>query len=373
MNIMILIRRFDFGGAENYVRELANALCENGHSVFVLSTGGRQRPLLSPRVTFISIRFSKILLPFNLVSLFFLTGKYHIDVIHANQRSAILAGSLLARLAGIPLVVTIHSTTPLELRSGMTRRAPARIIYINRHTMERSRWYSTLEYKCRFIPNGIQIQAYSPPPEEKRVLYCSRIDTPHAGLLRILIEHVIPSLKAKFSDITLEIIGDGPMSKEVGHSAEAVNRLLGAGTVILRGFRERFVTEGFLVLGVGRVALEALGCGIPVISVNECRCGSRVSRDTFMTLQNTNFVDVTAQKPDAKRLIDEITEILVHYPSALADSRYLRKKVSAELSLPAMVQKIEQVYREAIRETSRAKLKQNRFPPLRYGMKEAGL
>ena len=350
MNICFIIRRFDFGGAENYVREHANSFAENGNTVYVFSRKGRQQRLLSPKVKFCRLHLSKWLLPINLLHLIILSKRYKIDVIHAQQASAIRAGSWLGKVTGIPVIVTIHSTTPLELNSEFTRSLPARIIYISRFTMERSDWFSTLRPKCRYIPNGIVPRDYQTPPSSARLVYCSRLDKQHAKFLKLMITEVLPQLKVNIPHLTLEIHGDGGWHNRIEMWAKQINSSLGSTIVTLAGFQEQFTTNGFLVIGVGRVALEALSTGVPVLAVNAHRCGPRISSENYVILSQNNFVDVSAPKPNAEIIIEAITKIYMNYREIVADSLCLREKINSDFYLENLVHKLQYEYQESVNE-----------------------
>ncbi len=350
MTIAIFIRRFDFGGAENYTRELANALAQNGHNVFVFAPQGRQRRLLSPNVKFRALFFTKWLLPFNVIYLLVQLKALNVEIIHAQQPSAIRVGSVISAITGIPLIVTIHSTTPLELASEFTRNTPARIIYVSRFTMERSDWFSTLRPKCRYIPNGIIPRDDAKPKENGRLVYCSRIDKSHANLLKLLINDVMPQLKLKIPNITLEIIGDGDWFRRVATWVQSVNNSLGATTIQLNGFSDQFLSNGALVIGVGRVALEALSSGIPVLAVNATRCGPRISSANYDTLSRNNFVDVTAPKPNAETIIGLIVEAFTNYQNIIADSQCVRERANIDFCLSTIVDQIQNEYQNVVDE-----------------------
>jgi glycosyltransferase involved in cell wall biosynthesis len=348
---MILIRRFDFGGSENHVRELANSLYSMGNKVLVVSEKGRQRQLLALEVRYRWAFLSKWLLPINLIYLLILAKQFKAEVIHAHQSSAILTSALLCKMLGIPLVVTVHATTGLELRSKFTRETPSRIIYVNRHTMERSDWYASLRSKCRYIPNGIQRHGNLAEGNGRRLVYCSRLDKTHGRLLKLPIEEVMPSLKVQFPNLVFEIVGDGSMVRQIETWAEKADNLLGAGSIVLTGYKEKFIDgthEGCLVIGVGRVALEALSWGAPVLAVNGQRLGPRISSANYETLRQTNFVDVTARKPSITSLVESISEVYNHYDAAVEESRLLQERVKHDFALSTMVEKILQVYAETI-------------------------
>lgn len=351
MNILILIRRFDFGGSENHVRELANELAEQGQSVFVVGKSGRQRKLLGPRVKFYSALLSKWILPINLFYLIVLAKRHRIDVIHAHQPSAILAGSILGRLLGIPVIATVHTTTGAELRTEFVRKTPSRIIYVSRHSMERSDWYSSLQPKCRYIPNGIVPHQYLSKGGAPRLVYCSRLDKNHGSLLNLLVEEVLPILKVAFPQLVIEVVGDGCMHASVETWAKKTNEVLGDGTMVVSGFKEFFSAnsnDGFVVVGVGRVALEALSFGIPVLAINNKRHGPLVSTANYSVLSKTNFVDVTAPKPTKLMLVDAITDVLRNYRDVVADSHKLWERVNVDFSIHTLAEQIQVEYRGAI-------------------------
>jgi len=322
-----------------------------GNKVLIVSEKGRQRQLLAPEVRYRWAFLSKWLLPINLIYLLVLAKQFKAEVIHAHQSSAILTGAMLCKMLGIPLVVTVHATTGLELRSQFTRETPSRIIYVNRHTMERSAWYASLQPKCRFIPNGIQTQDNLVEGKGRRLVYCSRLDKTHGRLLKLLINEVMPSLKAQFPNLVFEIVGDGSMVRQIETWAEKANNLLGLGSIVLTGYKEKFIAgtyKGCLVIGVGRVALEALSWGAPVLAVNGQRLGPRISSANYETLRQTNFVDVTAQKPSTASLVESISEVYGHYNAAVEESHLLQERVRHDFALSTMVEKIMQVYAEAV-------------------------
>ena len=214
--------------------------------------------------------------------------------------------------------------------------------------MEHSDWYERIKARCRYIPNGILLSQAVPAGESKRLVYCSRIDRSHAGFLQLLIRKVMPPLRNIFPGMQLEIIGEGPMADHVTKWVEQINLELGEGTVVMSGFRERCMAGGFLVLGVGRVALEALNRGIPVLSVNRERCGPLISSSNYAILSQTNFVDVTAPAATAELLVRSISAVRGQYPAIIADTRKIREKVQTEFAVPRITNLIVRQYREAL-------------------------
>jgi len=352
MRILILIRRFDFGGSENHVRDLANGLAERGHCVVVMGGRGRQGMLLHPGVRFYGVNLSKLFLPFSLLYVGLFCRLHGFDVIHAHQPSAIRIACILGKLACVPVIATIHSTTGKELKSGFTRKTPKRLVYVSRQIMECSDRHYNLNGKCRFIPNGVRLSPILMPGRRRRIVYCSRLDKIHGILLKLLIESILPRLKNVYADLEFEIIGDGIKIREIEALASKINDSLGEGAVIVSGYKESLcsLAEGGVVIGVGRVAMEALSMGVPVIAVNSLRQGPLVSSENYEHLRQTNFVDINAFPPTEESLFDLISQVLVDYDAVFNRSINLRDNVNTDFSMNAVLERTLFEYREVIRE-----------------------
>ena len=66
-----------------------------------------------------------------------------------------------------------------------------------------------------------------------------------------------------------------------------------------------------LVIGAGRVAIEALGAGRPVLALGEANYAGLVSEDTFAAAAASNFGDISAV----------LAPSVVDFTTILADAR----------------------------------------------------
>ena len=67
MNILIVVKRFDYGGSQNHACDLANSLSERNHNVYLVGTRGRQEERLSPKVNYRRLNFDKFFILYNII------------------------------------------------------------------------------------------------------------------------------------------------------------------------------------------------------------------------------------------------------------------------------------------------------------------
>ncbi len=90
-------------GSQVLVRQLASGLRERGHEVRLVTYGDRPNGPPGPRL-------SRLALDVRLVARLWRTVRRHaIDVVHAHNYEAAIAGLIVARASGRPLVYHGHS------------------------------------------------------------------------------------------------------------------------------------------------------------------------------------------------------------------------------------------------------------------------
>jgi len=272
MRILHLIKNFDFGGAENHVRELANPQEELGHNVFIIARKGRQESWVNKGVRFISLPLKDSLIPVLIPVICYLGLKNRIQVIHAHQRLPIFLACIIGKITGVPVVVTIHGRTRYDLRSRISRKYCTKIIFVSRHVLQVSARYEEIKHKSIIIPNWAAISNNQSDKDPYSISYISRVDKNHANLILLMIQKVIFPLVSEFPGITINIIGDGGFLPVIREEAKRLNTRVKREACIVYAFApdvKRIIHRSELILGVGRVALEALACGVPVLSINQ--------------------------------------------------------------------------------------------------------
>ncbi len=152
-----------------------------------------------------------------------------------------------------------------------------------------------------------------------KVTWIGRLTGPKGEIAYRIITEVAPHFPA----ITFTIVG-GPLSERFSIAA--------GDNVLLSDFIEdvnQQFQESDLVIGAGRVALEAMAFGLPVIAVGEACYIGAIDDETIDEAKATNFGDCADQQDwQALRLIDDITRLvsgeklpLEKYTDYLADYR----------------------------------------------------
>lgn len=342
-----MIKRFDFGGAENHVCDLANELSGNGNDVTLIAPSGRQRNRLSPKVNIISLKLKSLLVLFQVLYIISLVRRNRIQVIHAHQNLAVYAASLAGWLTGVPVVATVHGRTRYDLKTLFTRSRPEKLIFVSRRVQEASPDYDKIKAKSVFIPNGISRFEDDIAPIPYRLCYISRIDNKHARLLEIIMLDVLVPLSKRYPDISLMIAGDGKRLNDIIMLADKINRESGRVLCYVAGYQDdlsQLTARSSLVLGAGRVATAGLLCGSPVLSVNINRLGGMVSTSNYHYLKENNFLDIKARPPDPETLRSMVEAFFENENFWKREAVKLKNQVTDDFELSAMVKQVEQVY-----------------------------
>lgn len=104
-----------------------------------------------------------------------------------------------------------------------------------------------------------------------------------------------------------------------------------------------------MVMGVGRVALEAIGCGVPVLSVNQKRLGNFISTENYPVYKKNNFVAVENHPPDENRLIDLLGDFFADLRFWQLESKILQEYANNDLNRLKISASIGTLYDETIK------------------------
>ena len=349
MRILQLIKNFDFGGAENYVCDLANALDEHGNNVYIIAGKGRQVSRLRKRVRFIPLRLNDSLILFQVIIICYVSLKNRIQVIHAHQRLPILMACIVGKITGIPVVVTVHGRTRYDLKSWISRRFSQKTIFVSSRVFEVSAKYEEIKHKSVVIPNWFSVPENRSEEKPYMISYISRIDKKHSSVILMMIQKVMYTLSSEFPMITFEIIGEGGFSSEIKEEATRLNNYLKRDACIVHGFKpdvRKVIQSSGLVMGVGRVALEAIACGIPVLSINQKRMGSIISTENYQVYKNCNFVAVKSAPPDYNRLSMCLRDFFNNPDYWHKESSLLQKMVNEDFNREKITKTISDIYVE---------------------------
>lgn len=347
MRILQLVSRFDFGGAENHVRELCSELVANNHEVILITRKGRQKELLDKRVIFIQLPlFVRNLILTQAAIIVYLLLRYKIDVIHAHQRLPVISACMAGFIARVPVVATVHGRVRHDLRSAIARKQTSRIIFVSNQVLTISRYYETLKHKSVVIPNGIPIPKAPATVLPFTIGYYSRIDTRHFEVIKYLVS-AVEQLKDEFPEIKLLLVGDGNKVENLKRLIDETNKKLNAEVIRFKGFIEKLddcIELPELVVGVGRTAIEALTRGASVISVNFKRMGDIITMGNYGDYAKNNFVNIAGTQPTPQRILNQIKLYFEKRDTYRAETHVLAQKVKEEFCISNTTEKVIEIY-----------------------------
>ncbi len=187
------------------------------------------------------------------------------DVVHNNSGHHLPVA--MARATPVPMVTTLHTPPTPWLESALALGPPptaSAFVAVSRHTA--AAW-SHLVPGIRVIPNGIDMDTWTPGPGGRDLVWCGRIvpekaphlaiDAARAAGMRLRLAGPVHDPAYWLAEIAPRL---GPDARWVGHLAGAALRsLVGASAAML-------ITPEWDE-PYGLVALESLACGTPVAAV----------------------------------------------------------------------------------------------------------
>ena len=156
---------------------------------------------------------------------------------------------------------------------------------------------------------------------------------------------------SQFPALKFNIVGDGDHLEEIRSQADSINRQIGRTAVIIHGYMQDvsdIIKKSGLVLGVGRVAIETLACGVPVLSVNQKYFGGLVSRENYSFFRKNNFVAYGLESPDENKLTTELKDYFSNIEHWQEEAAFLQKQIDEDFNIFKITSSITELYNELV-------------------------
>jgi glycosyltransferase involved in cell wall biosynthesis len=305
-----------------------------------------------------------LLTPRGWARLYAMLVKESIDIVHAHMPRASVPGSLLARLARVPVVVSHEHGSALEgkrLRTFLDREVVARLSTVmiavsewdRRNLIEQERIPADL---IRVLANGIapaDVVAHG-TPTLARVADTHLIGAvgrlyPEKGYAYLI--EAVAMLRDSGYNVRCVILGDGPQAGELRELIERTGvgeqvQLLGRRDDVEQVVRELDVAVLCSIReGSPLAMLEYMAAGAPIVA-------SAVGGVPELVQDGVHGVLVTPADPRA--LHDGIAKLLDDRSLAGRLGAAARARCAAEFDLDALVRQIELLYDELLAEHGRA-------------------
>ncbi len=362
LDVLQVITTIDVGGAETHLLSLCRGLVGDGHRVHVVYLKGAGT--LHPAFAQLGIRPEKMALerpaqlPACVFRLYRHLRRHRYSLVHTHLLKANFAGSIASRMAGNPRVLASkHNDEPQLLQPLIARlhryssKLDRGVICISRHVLEHTVRHGGVDpRKCHVVHYGVEEAAAAADEGSLRaelglgastpVIACVARLVPRKGHVHLLaaMEKIVDERR----DAHLGIVGDGPertdrerRCRERGLEAHVhflgerldVPRLLGQIDVFVLASEAE---------GLGRVILEAMAAGKPVVA-------SRVGGIPEMVVDGETGFLVTPG--DSRELAERILAILADRERAAEFGRAGRRRVEQRFSMRSMMDQTLAIYR----------------------------
>lgn len=295
MKILFVLSQIEVTGAETYALSLASALRERGHEVVLVSDRLRNTdgfkfysvPLHGRNTSYLG-RY------LNVLAIRRILREEKIDLIHSHSRAANLVCEFAKK--NIPMVGSVHGRWRVHFAAKFLPCLGERTIAICPY-LERYLWdeVGIPAQQVRMIPNGINTDDFVPSQSREplnEILMVARFSGQKGNTIRFLLKNVFPQVLRKnpFCGVTL-VSSRSPADEQ---TIAALNQSLGREAVRLvewSGSLVPFYHRALVVVGAGRVAMEAMACGRPVVTIGESSAPGLLEPENFDKAFDDNFGD----------------------------------------------------------------------------------
>lgn len=352
MNILMALSQLEVTGAEVYATTVGDELTRRGHHVVYVSD-----TLTKPHVgPYFPLRFNKRNLLrriWHVSYLIYLIKKHRIQLVHAHSRASGWSCHLACSLTGTPMVTTVHGRQPVHATSkrfhAMGDLALPVCEAIRDHLINDLKVALNRLVVSR---NGIPTQdfAWCPAPTHARpvVSIIGRLTGPKGDLCHQLLTECIDT-----NAYDVRVITGSSMTERFEQLRGHVSFLGYSANV------RQVMAESDLVIGAGRVAIEALLCGRPTLAIGEATCVGLVDEENLEAAMASNFGDIGP----ARLAIDFST--IGHWVAQGVRQRHcptqVTERVKQAYDLHAVVDRLEETYQTVV-----IKKRQREMPVVMY-------
>jgi peptidoglycan/xylan/chitin deacetylase (PgdA/CDA1 family)/glycosyltransferase involved in cell wall biosynthesis len=335
MRILHVFSADFLAGSVFYALQLAESHTAQGHQVFLVSdkdTLPTQVPQYALPIAnrkhwqrYKNIRFLKKFIK-----------QHDIQVVHAHSRAASWVSYFAVLGTKIPLISTVHGRQHIHASVQLFDIYGDKVIAIcenlQNHLVNEVKMQSE---KTTLLANGFNFDKLSSfaqvyyseihtfeeskedPQKNTIISFIGRHNGGKGEIITHLLEQVFPNLLEKYNSLIINLIG-GELSELPPQGQEKFKMLN-------QKFSDRIKSIGFvndvqvwiknsnLVIGAGRVAIEALYLGTPVLALGEATCHGIVNEENLQACLASNFGDILPTKEAHKHDYAIINEAITNY------------------------------------------------------------
>ncbi|WP_244089565.1 polysaccharide deacetylase family protein [Aeromonas hydrophila] len=347
MNILMALSQLEVTGAEVYATTVGNELTRRGHQVFYVSD-----TLTKPTLGEVfKLRFNKrsILRRFwHVFYLVYLIKKHHIQLVHAHSRASGWSSYVACKLTGTPMITTVHGRQPVHASRKAFHALGFRAVAVCEDIAHQIIDNLGVDPAIvQVLRNGIETDKFQPVPAPTNarpvIAIVGRLSGPKGELCYRLLDEVLD-----LDTCQVKVVSGSQLPARFQRFQERVDFV---------GYVEdvpALMAQCNLVIGAGRVAMEALLCGRPAFAIGEAKAIGLVTEHNLDEALASNFGDIGPQD-----LAIDFAALKAQIAPALASgtvSDTIRQRIQVEYGLAGVVSGLESIYQDAVVETLRREM-----------------
>ncbi len=350
MRILMALSQLEVTGAEVYAVNIGEELVKKNHEVFYVS----DTLTLKTSGKYFKLRFNKRRI-FNriwhIIYLFYLIKKYKIQVVHSHSRASAWSSHWVCKFAKIPMITTVHGRQAVHKSSKFFFPKGNKVLCVCeniKHNLVKE--LNVSEKYIEILRNGINIEEYKSGGkkvlnnEKKIVSIIGRLSGPKGDIAYKLMEKSFD-----YDKYEVRMIGGKDIPERFNKFKEKV-KFMG----YIKNVSEE-MAKSDLIIGAGRVAMEALLMNKPIIAIGEAKGIGLVTIENINEAMESNFGDIglkLKEKFDWKQIKKDINAGL----SLELSNEKLREMIVKNYNLYKIVERIEKIYLDAFVEVTKYEL-----------------
>lgn len=364
MNILFVLSQVELTGAETYAVSLVQWLQDKGYKVTMVSDTLNSKIAIPYYSLDLDNRKSLLNRIKHVMSLTRIIRQEKITLLHAHSRASSWVAYFASRITNVPLVTTAHCIYSTRLSRKLMPCFGEKIIAISEAVREHLiRDLGVNDKNIFLIPNGINIDRFSPQtasaklrkelriqPGARVVSWVGRFSNKRGKLIEEIVKRVLPEILMVIPNLKILIIAGGEKSDSLKTSVEAINRQFNDEVIRFTGLRHDMpLIYGLsdLVIGAGRVALEAMACSRAVMAIGEKKFIGLLTPQNIEEGISTNFGDCCQMQPvDWKAMSQAIIKVFKKEDQVKELCRWGREIVISKFNLNMVAEKVVAVYDE---------------------------
>lgn len=358
MTILHLLSQLELTGAEVYVQTLVQAQMDEGHKVIIVS----DRLHVDIAAPWISLPVSSSEASVRrqvVVGVKDLIDQHQVDVIHCHSRAAARIADRAVKGTLVAQVTTLHGRQHYSLGKRLKNRyGQYQIAICENVSLACQRDFKMSPWAIQVIRNPLNFAHLNFDSSEKkirRIALIGRSSGPKGERIGELIIRALPEW-LKNPDVSVDLIC-GSLEKYPDAVQKTVEQLQ-------KNYDSRIQWHGRvqgltglmknydLVIGSGRVAMEAIACGVHVWALGEYGSIGFVTKDSWFEALASNFgdigIDAMTGPWSANKVSASVLDFLGREAVSLDERKILRTRLETDFDVQNIHRKVMQVYRAAL-------------------------